>query len=170
MIETLRALYGYTKWANDRVLEAAERLTAEQLHAPGTAGQGSVIQTLRHLVETHGGWLCWWDGSLPAAEAYGRTLDPAEFNTLAVLRREADRVADQTQAFLDTLSEQDGNREYAWQIPDGPLMSMTLWKMMVHVANHGTQHRSEVAAMLTAAGASPGNLDALFYFYPRPGQ
>jgi uncharacterized damage-inducible protein DinB len=38
--------------------------------------------------------------------------------------------------------------------------------MMVHVANHGTQHRSEVAAMLTAFGRSPGDLDALYFFDP----
>jgi uncharacterized damage-inducible protein DinB len=38
--------------------------------------------------------------------------------------------------------------------------------MMLHVANHGTQHRAEVAAMLTAAGRSPGDLDLLAYFKP----
>jgi len=31
--------------------------------------------------------------------------------------------------------------------------------MLLHVANHGTQHRSEVAAMLTAFRYSPGELD-----------
>jgi uncharacterized damage-inducible protein DinB len=35
--------------------------------------------------------------------------------------------------------------------------------MMQHIANHGTQHRSEVAAMLTEAGHSPGDIDMLFY-------
>jgi uncharacterized damage-inducible protein DinB len=35
--------------------------------------------------------------------------------------------------------------------------------MLVHVVNHGTQHRSEAAALLTAAGRSPGELDLINY-------
>jgi uncharacterized damage-inducible protein DinB len=35
--------------------------------------------------------------------------------------------------------------------------------MLVHVVNHGTQHRAEAAALLTAAGQSPGELDLFDY-------
>jgi len=34
-----------------------------------------------------------------------------------------------------------------------------LWHCLWHVVNHGTQHRSEAAALLTRFNQSPGDLD-----------
>jgi uncharacterized damage-inducible protein DinB len=34
---------------------------------------------------------------------------------------------------------------------------------MAHLVNHGTQHRSEAAAMLTEYGYSPGDIDFIIY-------
>ncbi len=43
------------------------------------------------------------------------------------------------------------------------LDGVPIWQMLVHVVNHGTQHRSEAAALLTAEGRSPGDLDLIEY-------
>ena len=34
-----------------------------------------------------------------------------------------------------------------------------MWEMLLSVGSHGTSHRGEVAVVLTAAGASPGEID-----------
>jgi uncharacterized damage-inducible protein DinB len=161
----LHTLYEYNRWATRRLLEVAERLTPEQLHTPGNAGHGSVRDTLLHLISVQRSWLAWWDGSLSAEEAYRLTLDPADFPDLAALRTAWETVDQATQAFVAGLKDEDVARVYTHTLPNGADFRMPLWQMMLHVANHSTQHRSEVAAMLTGFGHSPGNLDLLFYLW-----
>jgi uncharacterized damage-inducible protein DinB len=35
---------------------------------------------------------------------------------------------------------------------------------MAHLVNHGTQHKTEAAAILTGFGHSPGDIDLILYF------
>jgi uncharacterized damage-inducible protein DinB len=163
LTEALRSFYGYNRWATERLLECATRLTPEQLQAPAAGGQRSVQETLLHLIRTQKGWLSWWDGSLSAEAAYTLRLDPADYPDLAALRRLWEAVEQQTVTFLAGLSDEAVERVYSSKLPDGSEWRMVLWKMMLHLANHGTQHRSEVAALLTGFGESPGDLDLLYY-------
>jgi uncharacterized damage-inducible protein DinB len=58
-------------------------------------------------------------------------------------------------------------REYTRARPGQPTQTLPLWQMMFHVVNHGTQHRSEIAAMLTAFDHSPGALDMTAFLRER---
>lgn len=163
---TLRTLYEYNRWATGRLLETAAQLRDEQLRTPGNAGHGSIRDTLIHLVEVQQSWLSWWDGSLPLAQAYGFSLQLPDSTGLEAVRQAWEAAEVQTSAFLERLTDAEAERVFTNELPDGTVFRMQLWQMMLHVANHGTQHRSEVAAMLTAAGHSPGNLDLIFFLWP----
>ena len=54
------------------------------------------------------------------------------------------------------------------QNADGSRIS--LWQALAHVVNHGTQHRSEAAVLLTDVGHSPGDLDMVDYIDSVNGQ
>jgi uncharacterized damage-inducible protein DinB len=163
LTEALRTMYGYNRWATERLLDTAAQLTPRQLDAPAGGEQRSVRETLLHLIVTQKGWLSWWDGSMSAEAAYGLRPDPADYPDVAALRRLWAALEQQTQAFLARLSDEELQRVYSSKLPDGSEWQMLLWKMMLHVANHGTQHRSEAAALLTGFGHSPGDLDLIYY-------
>jgi len=44
---------------------------------------------------------------------------------------------------------------------DGSSNKRIRWEMLLHAINHSTQHRSEVAMMLTKLGHSQGNMEIL---------
>jgi uncharacterized damage-inducible protein DinB len=163
LADAIRTLYDYNGWANGRVLDTAAKLSPEQLLAPQTAGQGSIRDTLVHTVSALRGWLSWWDGSWPPERGPRPGLKPQDFSDVAAIRAGAAEVEAQIGPFLRGLDDAALARTYSRKRPDGSQFEATLWQMMLHVANHGTQHRSEVAAMLTAAGHSPGNLDLTVY-------
>jgi uncharacterized damage-inducible protein DinB len=166
LADALRTMYEYNRWATERLLDTADQLTPEQLHTPGNAGHGSVRDTLVHLISTQRRWLSWWNGSLPALEAYNVRLDPADFPDVAAARAAWETLEEDTQAFVGALTDADADRIYEFTLPDGTEVRFPLWQMMLHVANHDTQHRSEVAAMLTGFGPSPGSLDLINYLWP----
>ena len=166
LAEAIRSLYGHNRWAMEQILVAAEGLTSEQWLAAGTAGHGSIRDTVVHAIGTQRGWCSWWDGSLPPMEAYNLTCNPNDYPDVAAVRALWKTVADTSQTFFAGLTDADVERIYSFPMANGMLFRLELWQMMLHVSNHGTQHRSEVAAMLTAAGHSPGQLDLLGYFQP----
>jgi uncharacterized damage-inducible protein DinB len=62
------------------------------------------------------------------------------------------------------LSAENLNEGYG----DDPGNSPRVWQTIFHVINHGTQHRSEAATILTGYGRSPGELDFDLFLTEHP--
>jgi len=117
------------------------------------------------MVDAHVCHLSWWDGSMTRDESFARKFPAEDYPDVASVERFWANVHAQTMTFIATLTaEGDLERVYRRVLPayrGGTTVERQLWEMMLHVANHGTQHRSEIALMLTALGHSPGDLDLL---------
>lgn len=97
-------------------------------------------------------------------------------DSLAEVRVEAETSHRELQEYMAGLTEADVEAEatYAWWInpswPEekkaqlaGKTQEWPRWQMFMHLANHGTYHRGEIALCLTALGESPGELDFLHH-------
>jgi uncharacterized damage-inducible protein DinB len=157
MLEGIRDLYAYNAWANARILETTERLTAEQFTTPED-GSGSIRDTLVHTASAQWLWLERWRGTAPR-----ELWDPAEFPDVATLRTRWQKVEEATSDYIASLRESDLARLVSYVNFQGETWAYPLWQQLLHQVNHATQHRSEAALLLTRLGYSPGWLDLLVY-------
>jgi uncharacterized damage-inducible protein DinB len=88
---------------------------------------------------------------------------PAGFPDLSAVERRWAEIEADTQAFVATLSESQLGGVVEYLNTEGERWAYPLWQQMLHQVNHGTQHRSEVAMVLTRFGHSPGWLDLLYF-------
>jgi uncharacterized damage-inducible protein DinB len=158
MTEMMRMLYAYNAWANQRILDKAADLTAEQLHAKAGASFDSVHDTLVHTMSAQWVWFMRWMGTSPTS-----MLKPADYPTLETMEARWREIEADTQAFLAQLDESGLQRVVRYNNIQGKAFAYPLWQLLLHQVNHGTQHRSEVAMILTQHGRSPGNMDLSVY-------
>ena len=155
--QDITVLFGYNEWASRLILDAAERVPAQQ-YAQAQLGYCRLHDTLVHLVAAERRWRERWQ-DLPNAPM----LAPAVVPSLAALRHELATDQRLMRAYLAGLSDADLAREFDYQRLDGTPITNTLWHTLAHLVNHGTQHRAELALLLTELGCSPGNLDLVIY-------
>lgn len=149
--DEIRFLFAYDRWATRRVLAQLDGLDDavwRRTNVVDERGLGGILvhhlgasQRWRVAFETQG------EGEGPRAE--DEPLPP-----VAELKERWDAEWAAVDAWLPTLT--DGFLAFT---NDG----VPVWQMLVHVVNHGTQHRAEAAALLTAEGRSPGELDLINY-------
>lgn len=157
-ITYIHMLYNYNTWANQRILDTASELSPDQLLSQVGAGFDSIRDILVHTMAAQWIWLSRWQGVSPTS-----LFDPVEFPDLAAIRSRWEALETETQAFVAGLFEAGLDQTISYRNTRGQPFAYQLWQMMVHQVNHATQHRSEVAAILTHLGHSPGDLDFLVY-------
>lgn len=162
ILTAIQRLFDYNSKMTDRVIHVAGALTQDQFTATVVQGQPSVRDTLVHMADAQVCHVSWWSGSMTRDESFGREFPPSNYADITAVSDFWRSVNQETTNFVRSLTgNADLERTYTRAFGDGSTIERPLWEMMLHVINHGTQHRSEVAVMLTALGHSPGDLDLL---------
>lgn len=161
-LEAMVRLYDYQREMNSHILDVAERLSSDELTSVIIEGQRPIRDTLLHMIDTVQTNVSWWDGSMTGEAAFDREFPARDYPDIPSLRNFWSAADSDVSLFVKSLvSDTDLERVYERLTPGGEKRRRFLWEMMLHVVNHGTQHRSEVAMMLTKLGHSPGDMEIL---------
>ncbi len=153
LIETL---IGYNAWRNALLMRTAVDLTPDALYAPTRFPMGSLGGTLVHAMGAERLWTERLTGvpTTPFAK-------PADFPDLQSIARAWTPIELSLRSFALGRSEADLARVFEFRRLNGDKHSGVIGEVIIHVVNHGTQHGSEVAQMLTELGRSPGDIDLI---------
>jgi len=149
MIDRVGLLFlnGYERWATTKILDAAGGIDEAAWSKPNLVGERGIGGILIHHLGAYQRWRNFLSGSSGEPR-------PEDEPLLGVDELRARWIVewDWVDPWLGRLTDSDLRQEHE---------GMAMWHALLHVFNHGTQHRSEAAALLTDAGRSPGDLDLI---------
>jgi uncharacterized damage-inducible protein DinB len=151
-------LYEYNRWANSRILNTAAKISSEQFLADATYPHGGLRGTLTHTLYAEWLWRRRWQGESPTSG-----MTPEDFPTLEGLTKRWLEEDAKLMASVSACTQAQLDQTFQYKNTKGKEFENVLWQVMAHVVNHGTQHRSEAAAMLTDANCSPGDIDLILF-------
>jgi len=156
-IDDIRLLYKYDRWANNRLLQAACRLSAEEFTRDLSGSFSSVRDTFVHIIGGEWIWLTYWK-ELPTNSALLTDLrtrrdllfNPESFPNVAAVQLKWAEVENEQTEFVGGLTDELLERMLPFRATQVRLMHL-----MQHLANHSTYHRGQVALMMRQLSAEP---------------
>jgi len=158
-LEMIKMFYAFNSWATGQLIQVLAQLNEEQWIAPGCSGNGSIRETLAHLLSAQWGWFSWFDKSLSVEKSVALRINPDGIATPEKVTEKWQQIDQQTDACLQKFSEADVNESWSATLPSGFSMTLPLWQLLLHVANHGTHTRAQIIAAIRRFGYDPGSYE-----------
>ena len=147
-MSTIAALFEHNRWANEQILEACRDLTPEQLAMSVEGTYGALGETLAHLVSGETFYVELLTDWSPAE--HWRRSDPFP-GIEALLARSRDTGTRLLDAAQSLPAEEPIERDEGEWIPASVIL--------VQAIDHGAEHRTHAATILTQLGITPPAMD-----------
>ena len=159
--DAFRRLYDYHFTENRKIWnEYIVPLTQEQFTQPVAYSIGSVRNQIVHLINVEDIWFSQIRG---IEEPPSFSLD--DVDDRETIRKQADAVERDIRQYLEGLRD-----DMLFQKPfaEGEDKDLILWQVLLHVVNHGTDHRAQLLRLLNDLGVQTKYQDYIFYTYANP--
>jgi uncharacterized damage-inducible protein DinB len=150
----LSTLFAHNAWANLKLLNFCEHLSNEQLDATAIGCFGTIRDTLLHIVGAEVSYVKRVNGKLPA-----QPLAPGQVPEFAMLKDAARWASDELLQLALSAREDTSVRERdaRW------VAEYKLASLMVQAITHSTEHRTQIAAIITQLGMEPPDMSGWKY-------
>jgi uncharacterized damage-inducible protein DinB len=159
--DAFRHFYNYHFAENRKIWDQyVTPLSHEQFTQNVDYSHGSVRDQIVHLMSVDDTWFSGLRGlEIP------EPLNPADFDDRKMIRAHWDKVEQGMRGYLAQLRD-----ELLFQkpFPEGEDENLILWQVLLHVANHGTDHRAQLLRLLNDLGIKTEYQDYIFYVFANP--
>lgn len=164
LTETLaKTLFEYNYWAHRLVWDQAiTQLTDEQFTRPLDYSWGSVHNQVVHTMSAEWMWLSRLSGTSPSA-----MFDPDDYPARADVRAKWDTIEADMRRYVTALTSEGLQGTFTYSTTSGRTYTQNIAEILLHIINHGTDHRAQTLAMLHHLGAPTVEQDIIFYLRER---
>ena len=162
--DDIRVLLDFNYWARDRALASAEPLSAEQVTRSLGSSFASVLDTLVHIYLAEWIWYRRWRGEVSPTRP-----DTTALVGVSALRAAWTPLEAEIRTFVQDLGAEGLHRTIEYRSLSGQAATSPYWQMIVHVVNHGTYHRGQLATLLRQLGAAPAQSTDMIVFFRERG-
>jgi uncharacterized damage-inducible protein DinB len=156
-----RQFYGYHFAENRNIWDTyIPQLSDEQFKQDVGYSHGSVRNQIVHLMSADNTWFSPLRG-LDVPDA----LNPADFDDRNAIRARWDSIEHSMREYLAQLRD---DMLFTKPFAEGEDKDLILWQVLLHVANHGTDHRAQILRLLNDLGVKTVSQDYIFYVYDHP--
>ena len=143
--DAFRHLYDYHFTINRSIWDRCiVPLTDEQFTRKVEYSVGSVRNHVVHMLNIDDRWFCGLRG-----EEIPGFLNVVYFHKRAIIRERWDGVEAKMRTYLDGLRDEMLSDQPFLAIDNDPIR---LWQVLLHVVNHGTDHRAQLLMLLNQIG------------------
>jgi uncharacterized damage-inducible protein DinB len=157
-LRALTHLVAYHHWATGRLLRTLGTLPADALDQPVGGSFGTAQGLLLHILGAEEVWMQRLHGHSPPAFP-----DLASCNAVSDFQAAWDAVQARQHAFISGLGSEQLDAPVGYINFSGEAWAYPLDAVLVHLVNHGTYHRGQLAHVIRQLGQTPPATDYLVF-------
>lgn len=156
-----KKLYDYNYALHRRVWGCIDHITDEQFAEEVPYSIGSIRNHMVHLTGVDERWLARLTGAtVPGALPY------TDFLTRAATRARWEQAAEAMLGYVGNLQNSQLDEIVHFDMPQrGGMKHNPRWQILLHVVNHGTDHRAQILPILHGMGAPTLEQDLMIYLW-----